>query len=200
MPRCTPAILAAFLAVLCVGASLAAAAEPAASPASKEEPFDVVADVLLSPRCRNCHPAGDRPLQYDDGRVHAQEVGRQATRLGLDCSACHQAAMPVEPMAGPNVPPGAPHWGLPPEETPMVFEGRSPAQLCAQLKDPEQTGGKDLAGLLHHVSEDALVAWGWNPGEGRTPVPVPRDEFLAGFRAWIDAGAPCPEAESAPAP
>ena len=75
----------------------------------------------------------------------------------------------------------------------MVFEGRTPAQLCRQLKDPAQTGGKDLAALLHHVEEDELVAWGWNPGEGRTPVPVPRAEFVAAFRAWIDGGAVCPD-------
>lgn len=75
----------------------------------------------------------------------------------------------------------------------MVFEGRTPAQLCRQLKDPAQTGGKDLAALLHHIEEDELVGWGWNPGEGRTPVPVPRAEFVAAFRSWMDGGAVCPD-------
>lgn len=183
-------------------ASAAFAADPkapdapaAASDSAKksDRPFDTVARVLLSPRCRNCHPNGDQPLQFDDGRIHAQEVGRKATKLGLDCSACHGTHMPAEPIAGPHVPPGAPNWHLPPEKTPMVFEGRTPAQLCKQLKDPAQTGGKDLKELLHHVSGDALVLWGWEPGEGRTKVPVPHAEFVAAFKAWIDGGAACPD-------
>ena len=32
--------------------------------------------VLTSPRCQNCHPAGDSPLQGDDGHVHLQNVTR----------------------------------------------------------------------------------------------------------------------------
>jgi hypothetical protein len=194
MSRTLAAVLTSLLAVLSL-ATAAGAAGPASVPSGKGDgSFDVVARVLLSPRCRNCHPAGDRPLQHDDGRLHAQEVGRKATKLGLDCSACHQASMPVEPMAGPHLPPGAPNWSLPPEKTPMVFEGRTPAELCKQLKDPAQTGGKDLATLLHHVAEDELVDWAWHPGEGRTPVAVPKEEFVAAFRAWIDAGAACPPA------
>jgi hypothetical protein len=27
---------------------------------------------------------------------------------------------------------------------------------------------------------------------GRTPVPVSHAEFIAAFKAWADAGAPCP--------
>ncbi len=74
-----------------------------------------------------------------------------------------------------------------------MFVGRSPAQLCAQLKDPKQTGGKDLAGLIHHVEEDALVGWGWAPGPGRKPVPITRAKLVASMKTWADAGAPCPE-------
>jgi len=197
MSRTLAPVFTTFFALLCVATASAAGDPPAAG--KKDGSFEVVARVLLSPRCRNCHPAGDSPLQHDDGRPHAQEVGRKASKLGLDCSACHQASMPVEPMAGPHQPPGAPNWKLPPEKTPMTFEGRTPAELCKQLKDPAQNGGKDLAALLHHVEEDALVGWGWNPGEGRTPVPVPREEFVAAFRAWIDGGAACPDSRS-PAP
>src|SRR5687767_9841122 len=95
------------LAALALGSAALAADAPATKPAA---PFDTVARVLLHPRCRNCHPNGDRPLQHDDGRIHAQEVGRKATALGLDCGACHGSQMPPEPIAGPNVPPGAPNW------------------------------------------------------------------------------------------
>jgi len=30
--------------------------------------------VLQSPRCMNCHPNGDRPLQTDKNVVHAQKM------------------------------------------------------------------------------------------------------------------------------
>jgi hypothetical protein len=46
--------------------------------------------------------------------------------------------------------------------------------------------------MLEHNANDKLVGWGWDPGVGRTPVPIPRAEFVARFRTWMDAGAPCP--------
>jgi hypothetical protein len=91
------------------------------------------------------------------------------------------------------MPPGAPNWNLPPAETPMVFVGKSPKQLCEQLKDPAQTKGRDGAALIDHVAHDPLVGWGWAPGPGRTPVPIPRDRVVAAMTAWVAAGEPCPE-------
>jgi hypothetical protein len=38
-----------------------------------------------------------------------------------------------------------------------------------------------------------LVLWGWNPGEGRTPVPMPQKEFLAKVKEWAGKGAACPK-------
>jgi hypothetical protein len=49
----------------------------------------------------------------------------------------------------------------------MAWEGKSVAQICAQLKDPNRNGGRDLKLLHEHVAHDDLVAWGWNPGSGR---------------------------------
>jgi hypothetical protein len=74
----------------------------------------------------------------------------------------------------------------------MVFQGRSPAELCRQLKDPKQNGGLTLDRLVHHVSTDPLVLWAWNPGEGRTPPPLSHDEFAAAVKEWLDAGGACP--------
>jgi hypothetical protein len=37
-----------------------------------------------------------------------------------------------------------------------------------------------------------LVLWGWDPGEGRTPVSMPEKTFLQNVHVWISAGAPCP--------
>jgi hypothetical protein len=51
----------------------------------------------------------------------------------------------------------------------MIFQGRTPRQLCDQLEDPTQTRGLGLALLIDHVAHDELVAWRWSPGLGRTP-------------------------------
>jgi hypothetical protein len=75
----------------------------------------------------------------------------------------------------------------------MVFQGRTPAQLCAQLQDPAHTGKPDLPALLAHLAHDPLVLWGWDPGPGRTPVPIPHATFVSAARTWIEAGAPCPD-------
>jgi hypothetical protein len=153
--------------------------------------FEQVAKVLQSPRCRNCHPAGDAPLQTDLGRPHAMNVSRASVAAGLECATCHQERN-SEALGIPGGPPGAPHWGLPPADTPMVFEGLSSRVLCQQLKDPAQTGGRDLSALLDHVSHDALVLWGWAPGGTRTTPPLSHERFVAEFRTWVRSGGACP--------
>lgn len=155
--------------------------------------FAVVQKVLQHPRCQNCHIPGDAPLQFDDGRVHGQNVkrgpkGRGAA--GLHCGACHETENPPASY-GAHMPPGAPNWMLPPPEHKMVFIGLSGAELCRRLKDPAENGHRDLKGLRRHL-DDKLVVWGWDPGVGRAPVDVPRAEFLAAFERWAAAGAPCP--------
>ena len=55
----------------------------------------------------------------------------------------------------------------------MVFQGRTPGELCRQLKDPKLNGGKTGEQIVEHISKDPLVLWAWNPGEGRT---MPEDE------------------------
>src|SRR5688500_10259130 len=87
--------------------------------------FGAIAAVLQSPRCMNCHPAGEAPLQTDESRPHKQNIQRVFSSLGGSCMTCHQEAT----MPGANLPPGAPHWSMPPADTPMVFEGKTPAQL-----------------------------------------------------------------------
>jgi hypothetical protein len=155
--------------------------------------FETVKTVLQHPRCQNCHIPGDAPLQFDAGRPHTMNVLRGPDghgAPGLTCATCHGAANPPEGW-GTHMPPGAPSWGLPPPEHKMVFIGLSSGDLCRQLKDRSQNGGRDYAALLHHVAEDQLVGWGWHPGPGRAPVTIARDEFVAKFKEWIAAGAPC---------
>jgi hypothetical protein len=44
--------------------------------------FTEAGKVLTSPRCVNCHPAGDRPLQTEAGRVHQPPVERGRDGFG----------------------------------------------------------------------------------------------------------------------
>jgi hypothetical protein len=179
----------------------AEAAGPAASPRKAPTAEDLAASkaafleaykVLMHPRCMNCHPSGDAPLQGDDSHVHAQNVQRGPDGKGkfaLKCHNCHQFAN----LPGLNMPPGNPNWHLPPPEMKMVFQGKSPRELARQLKDPGQNGHKTLADLLHHVAEDKLVLGGWDPGDGRTRPPLSHAEFAAKMREWIEKGAAEPE-------
>ena len=147
--------------------------------------------VFMHPRCMNCHPAGDVPLQGDDSRLHAQGVKRGKDGKGLfamKCSNCHQPAN----TPGENMPPGNPNWHLPPANMKMVFQGKTPAQLAAQFKDPKLSG-KTLKELLHHVEEDKLVLGGWDPGDGRTTPPLSHEEFVAKVKEWIEKGAAVPD-------
>jgi hypothetical protein len=82
---------------------------------------------------------------------------------------------------------------MPPENMPMVFQGRTPGELCRQLKDPKQNGGRTGEQVIDHIDKDPLVLWGWNPGEGRTVPKMSHKEFSAKMNEWVKKGAACPE-------
>ena len=160
--------------------------------ARARELFLSIIPVLKHPRCLNCHANGDFPRQGDDSHVHTQNVKRGLYgfgKYGQRCSTCHQE----QNVAGLNMPPGAPHWQLPPADTPMIWEGKTPGQICRQIKDPKQNNGKTVAQIVEHVTADKLVLWGWNPGEGRTLPPMDHDEFARRFQDWATNGAACPQ-------
>jgi hypothetical protein len=150
--------------------------------------FNELGKVLTSPRCLNCHPAGDRPRQGDNQRLHQPPVFRGADGLGLTtmrCPICHQKA-----NYDPGRVPGHDPWMLAPRE--MAWEGKTLAEICVQIKDPERNGGKSLTDLVHHIGDDSLVGWAWSPGYGRTPAPGSQKEAKALVQAWVDSGAGCP--------
>jgi hypothetical protein len=150
--------------------------------------FAEVGKVIQSPRCLNCHPAGDRPTQTEAMRPHEPWVVRGADGFGapgLRCTTCHHAAN-FDPA---NVP-GNPKWHLAPLE--MAWQGKSLGEICRQIKDPKRNGGKDMPALIHHMSEDELVGWGWHPGGNRAPAPGTQKQFGDLFKAWVDSGAQCP--------
>ena len=182
----------AATALLIATLSVNAAKPPKPDASASRAAFLQVYRVLTSPRCQNCHPAGDVPLQGDDSHAHLQNVKRGKDGdgvYGMRCDTCHQATN----LPGAHLPPGNPKWSLPSPEHKMVFVGRSPAELCKQIKDPAQNGGRSFDKLLDHVANDDLVGWGWNPGDGRTLPPLSRADTAAQMRIWIDGGAACPE-------
>jgi hypothetical protein len=145
--------------------------------------------VLTHPRCVNCHPAGDRPLQGSDSHLHRPLAVRGDGGLGvagMRCYSCHG-----QKNYDPARIPGHPEWHLAPIE--MAWQGKSLRQICEHLKDPTRNGGRDMATLIAHMAVDSLVGWGWHPGAGRDPVPGTQQQFGALIKAWKDMGATCPK-------
>jgi hypothetical protein len=62
-----------------------------------------------------------------------------------------------------------------------------------QLKNPAQNGNRTPKEVVEHVRTAPLVLWGWNPGSGRTPVPMPHEVFMKNMTEWLEKGAACPE-------
>ncbi len=186
------AILGSIVSLMLLACSLSAQTGAKPDAAASRAAFLQFYRVLTSPLCQNCHPAGDAPLQGDDSHVHLQNVKRGADGHGVTamrCDTCHQAAN----LSGAHTPPGNPKWSLPSPGLKMVFAGRSPGELCRQIKDPNQNSRRSLEKLLDHVANDDLVGWGWNPGEGRTLPPLTRADAVAQMKMWIAGGAACPE-------
>ena len=153
--------------------------------------FETVYKTLMSPRCMNCHPAGDVPLQGDDSHLHTMGPKRGVDGKGvyaMKCSNCHQETN----TPGLHTPPGNPDWHLPPAAMKMVFEGKSAHELAEQLVDKKKNGNKDIKKLIEHA-DDGLVLAGWNPGEGRTLPPVTHAEFKKAWITWLKTGAYAPK-------
>ena len=145
--------------------------------------------VLTHPRCVNCHPDGDSPLQGMAQALHDPPVTRGADGrgvVGMECESCHQGKNAELARV-----PGAPLWHLAPRA--MAWVGKTPRAICEQLKDPARNGGKTLAQIVEHNQHDALVAWGWSPGADREPAPGNQQVFGLLVAAWVESGAECPE-------
>jgi hypothetical protein len=153
--------------------------------------FNKVYSVLMSPRCMNCHPSGDVPLQGEDSHLHTMLPKRGVEGKGIyamKCTNCHQP----NNTPGLHTPPGSPNWHLPPADMKMVFQGRTPAQLAKQLINPKQNGNKDFKKLIAHA-DDGLVLAGWNPGEGRKLPPMSHAAFKKAWITWLNTGAFAPK-------
>jgi hypothetical protein len=172
-------------ATLATPESFSGISDPAARSAAL---FTEAGKVLTSPRCVNCHPAGDRPLQSETSRLHQPPVERGADGFGavaMRCATCHQGA-----NFDPAGMPGHPHWHLAPRE--MAWQGKTVGEICLQVKDPARNGGRSLQQIYAHMADDSLVGWAWAPGFGRASAPGTQKELGALLEAWIKTGAVCP--------
>jgi len=145
--------------------------------------------VFMHPRCMNCHPVGDVPLQGDDSHLHTQGVKRGIDGKGLyamKCKNCHQD----KPLNGPHLPPGFPVWHLPPANRKMVFEGKLASELASNFQDSKFTGFKSMEQFIEHVENDPLVKNSFTYG---TKPPLTHSEFVAKVKEWIEKGAAIPD-------
>lgn len=164
-----------------------------------------------------------RPMVGEDSRVHPMNISAKHNLLltaedhvfaevadssqPVNCRSCHQDTN----GDAPGMPPGAANhlmpgfvWHMPPPQ--MMLSRDMPAnELCEQWLEPGRNsshlayrGGRDdletfKREFLHHVSDDPLVIWSWQPGLGRTAAPGTHVDFVEAIKLWINAGAPCPE-------
>ncbi|MFT5355523.1 MAG: hypothetical protein ACI9KE_002742 [Polyangiales bacterium] len=159
-----------------------------------EDPdFHAMMDVLVSPRCVNCHPNDGVPKQTDLGRPHLFGVQRGEANLGapaLQCSTCHQ-----DENNDDSGVPGAPEWSLAPAA--MEWEGLDRYAIARSMLNRASNGERSLEEVRHHLTDHPLVLWAWAPGvdaegEARLPPPVPLDEYRSAVNRWFAAGAQIP--------
>lgn len=167
--------------------------------ASREEglaAWDRIFEKVSHPRCTNCH-VGDsgqpmwNGLGYGADTVHGMGVLADETRIGAlstPCRTCHVTADRTN-----TVPHAPPHiddaWRLPPVE--LEWLGKSSAEICTQMRNPETNDGNDIAELAEHLRTSPFVAWGYAPGAGRSAPDGTPEDIAADVEIWGAAGAPC---------
>jgi hypothetical protein len=180
--------LLAAMAVMPGPSGLSRGQTQAAGQAESVGAWEKIATVLQHPRCLNCHQPNS-PLQGDMRRPHIPHVVRGPDNHGVGamrCGNCHNEM-------GNNLTsrtPGAPHWALAPVS--MQWQGLSVGDLCRMLKNPALNGNRSPEVLVEHMATDRLVGWGWNPGPGLEPVPIPHKEFVDLMKVWVAGGTACP--------
>jgi hypothetical protein len=184
LPVIAPTLLAILL---CLPGTLTAQTHTA-STADSAAAWTKIATVLQHPRCLNCHQLSS-PLQGDSRRQHIPHAVRGSDSHGVGpmrCGNCHNDA-------GNNLTsrtPGGPHWSLAPVS--MLWQGLSSRDLCRMIKDPSRNGRRSPQDLIEHMEKEPLVLWGWDPGPGLQPVPIPHAQFVGLMKTWVAGGPACP--------
>ena len=119
--------------------------------------------VLESPRCLNCHPAGDAPLQIDDGRPHAMNITRRSEKNGLTV----RDLPPRQERRAARTSRRARRTGTCRRPRRRWCSRAARRRSCARSsRIRRRPSGRDLAALIEHVAHDPLVGWGWASGAG----------------------------------
>lgn len=171
-------------------------AAPSVSRADGLAAWERVFEVVSHPRCVNCHVGADGiPMwsgpSYGETRAHGMNIQAGESRIGAEtllCATCHTEREGVNdhPHAAPQF---AGSWHLPPVE--MAWWDKSSDEICAQLRNPDRNGGRDLAELVEHAGSDPLVGWAWTPGGTREAAPGSQAEHADDMERWGKAGFPC---------
>ncbi len=161
---------------------------------SEDTPFNKMMQVLTHERCVNCHPTDNIPKQGNDSHPHYFGMMRGEENLGFaatKCTTCHQ----TENNAYSGVP-GAPHWSLAPKS--MGWQGLNKYEIAEAMLDKTKNGNRSHSELIHHLTQDSLVLWAFEPGvdqEGipREKPPISEAAYKAAVLAWFENGAVVPE-------
>lgn len=148
--------------------------------------FLAMMPAFSHPRCANCHGGIDvfapsaeethvggqqdmkKVVDSSDFKGGLGPVAVTETRDFEQCSACHEVPGWKQPATGQNI----------------AFAGRSPSQICQQIKHAESPSA-----FATHVAHDALVRAGFEGKRGQhdlTPKPPPMTlaEFDARAATW----------------
>lgn len=158
-----------------------------------EAAFNTMMNVVMHPRCINCHPNDNVPKQGDDSHSHYFGIARGTENTGFQatsCTTCHQSENNVYSGV-----PGAPHWSLAPAS--MGWQGLSRTAVAERMLDMKTNGGKNHEELIKHMTEDELVLWAWKPGVDADGIqrelpPVSEDNFKSAVKDWFKNGAIIP--------
>lgn len=152
--------------------------------------FMEVYKVLKSPRCMNCHPAGEIPLQSDD-KPYPYHVSKKGERRPWIVRHEMCQLPPTRKFAWRAHAPRQPEMGAAAGKHENGFENKMPHELALQVVDYNRNGHKNKEQLLKHA-RDTLVKSGWNMGGGRMPPPLSYAAFLKVWDTWIKTGAYAP--------
>ena len=192
--------LGAFAMVSVAVPGIAGTASPARADAQPTrqtdslEAWNKIVTVLQHPRCLNCHQLNS-PLQGEARSPHLPHVVRGPDNHGVSamrCGDCHNGMGNNQTSRTPGAGgAGKDLWQLAPVS--MLWQGLSSGDLCRSLKDPKRNGKRSGHELIEHMTKEPLVLWGWNPGRGLEPVPIPHTEFVDLTKTWVAGGMACPK-------
>lgn len=159
-----------------------------------KDAFNTMMQVISHERCVNCHPSDNRPKQGDNGRSHYFNIVRGTNDNSFEsskCATCHQ----MENNLYSGVP-GAPNWALAPKT--MAWQGLTKYQIAEAMLNKSKNGNRSHEELIHHLTEDKLVLWAFNPGinqDGveRTKPIISEEEYKAAVKEWFENGAIIPK-------